>query len=153
ATITGASMAVLEGVKVYTAGTTSSIQAAAEADADAFVGHGSAITSRLRVAGIAVAAGIEVRSAGDLTVDQDWNLATRAGHLGTLSLLAAGNLIVNGNISDGFSSADRSGILLAQDSWNLRLVAGADLGAADALALKPLAGLAAATGSIIVGDV
>src|SRR5262249_49091982 len=130
ATITGARSAVLEGVKVYTASATSAVRAAAEADADAFMGHASDITSRLHVAGVDVAAGIEIRSSGDLTVDQDWNLAARFDHRGTLTLRAAGNLIVNGNISDGFTSADRTGTLLAQDSWNLRLVAGADLASA-----------------------
>lgn len=152
AVITGASSAVLEGVRVYTAAATSSIQAGAEADADLFVSHGNAIIGRLGAVGVAVAAGIEVRSTGDLIVDQDWNLAGRADHQGTLTLLAAGNLIINGNVSDGFSSTVRSGTLLAQNSWNLRLVAGADLGAADALALRPLPGLAAGSGSITVGD-
>ncbi len=152
ASIAVASAAVLEGVKVYTASATSAVQTAAESDADAFIAQSGAIASRLRAPGIAVAAGIEIRSAGDLTVDQDWNLANRGNHLGTLTLRAAGNLIVKGNISDGFSSADSSGTLLAQDSWNLRLVAGSDLAAADPLALTPLAGLAAGAGSIIVGD-
>ena len=65
---------------------------------------------------------------------------------------AAGNLTVLGHISDGFSSADRSGALLDQASWDIRLVSGADFGSANPLAVRPIAALAAGSGSLIVGD-
>ncbi len=42
--------------------------------------------------------------------------------------------------------------LLAQDSWDLRLVAGADINAADALAVRPIAGLATGSGSLRLGN-
>lgn len=79
-------------------------------------------------------AGVEIVSAGDLTVSSDWNLwsATRAGgEPGYLTLRAEGNLNVNGSISDGFNNATRTGTLQAGDSWSYRLVAGADMTAAD----------------------
>ena len=59
-----------------------------------------------------------------------------------LTLRAAGDLTINGNISDGFSNASATGTLQDASSWDLRLVAGADLTSANALAVKPLAGLA-----------
>jgi hypothetical protein len=164
AAITGARAAVLEGVSVYDAAdsihtssfdgvSVDSVMAEAVAHADGFAGHAASILGAISGGGnFTLAAGIEIRGEGDLTLNTDWNLASRASREGTLTLRAAGNLIVKGNISDGFSSADRSGTLLAQESWNLRLVAGADLAAADALALTPLAGLAAGTGTITIGD-
>ena len=78
---------------------------------------------------------------GDLTLNTDWNLASLASREGTLTLRAGGNLNIKGNISDGFSTADRSGALLNAASWDLRLVAGADLTSANATALAPLAAL------------
>ena len=91
--------------------------------------------------------GTEIRTAGDLRVAQPWNLVTpqwRANDQpGTLTLRAGGHLtvssslgMVNDNIIDG-------------RTWNLRLVAGADLAAADAMAtLSPQA--AAGRGSVLL---
>jgi hypothetical protein len=61
---------------------------------------------------------------------------------GSLTLRAAGNLTILGNISDGFSSATSAGVLQDTASWDLRLVSGADLTSASALTVKPLAALA-----------
>ncbi len=80
------------------------------------------------------------------------DLASLVSREGTLTLRAGGNLNIKGNISDGFSTADRSGALLNAASWDLRLVAGADLTSANTTALTPLAALPAASGSLIVGD-
>lgn len=155
-TINGARSAVLEGVSVYNTTATSLVQAQAVNDAQAFSVRAGAIAAGLNLnPAIRVMAGIEIRSAGDLTIDQDWNLFADFGGAmreGTLTLRAAGNLIVNGNISDGFDLAGRDGVLQDAASWNLRLVAGADLGSASALATTPLAGLAANSGTLTVGD-
>jgi filamentous hemagglutinin len=84
----------------------------------------------------------EIQAQGNLTLAQAWDLTTSqwlatgasgaatTGRTGTLSLRAAGDLTVSralGNPNDN---------LLAGDSWNLRLVGGADLGAANPLATQ-----------------
>ena len=117
------------------------------ADNTGFASHAGAIASRLGKAGdpvVHVRAGVEVRSAGDLTLGNNWNLATRpAGEEpGMLTLRAAGNLNLDNNLSDGFnvatpfSSGTTPATLLPGDSWGYRLVAGADADAADPLAVK-----------------
>ncbi|MDQ8731862.1 filamentous haemagglutinin family protein [Bradyrhizobium sp. LHD-71] len=154
ATITGARSTVLEGLSVYESATTEAIKDEAKADATTFATNAGAIAARLGLAPKQVMAGIEIRSNGDLTVDGDWNLyadfATQRE--GTLTLRAAGNLLINGHISDGFHLADRTGILQDAASWDIRLVAGADLDSADALALAPLTELAVGKGSLTVGS-
>jgi filamentous hemagglutinin family protein len=95
-----------------------------------------------------ILSGVEVRSTGDLTLAQDWNLkdSRAGGESGVLTLRAASNLNVNANLSDGFGqvtpmkSGSNPADLLAGNSWSYRLVAGADAGAADPLAVKPAAG-------------
>ncbi|MGX9428578.1 MULTISPECIES: two-partner secretion domain-containing protein [Bradyrhizobium] len=155
--IIGARSAVLEGVSVYTSGTTSAVQVQAVDDAHTFGTHAGAIAAALGLSsrGIELMSGIEIRGTGDLLIDQDWNLFADFGasqREGTLTLRAAGNLIINGNLSDGFDRADRSGVLQDAASWNLRLVAGADLGSASAITTMPLAGLGSNSGTITVGN-
>jgi hypothetical protein len=154
ATITGS--AVLEGVSTYQSTTTGAVKAQAIADAATFASSISAIVTRLGLedADVGVMAGIQIESAGDLTVDGDWNLFAdfAAQREGTLTLRAGGNLNVNGNISDGFDLAGRTGVLQDTVSWDLRLIAGADLTSASAAALRPMAALAAGSGSLIVGS-
>ena len=73
----------------------------------------------------------ELRTAGDLTVDKAWDLTTAQwlanGQAGTLSLRSAGNLTVSSAL--GMPNDN----LLAGDTWNIRLVGGADLAAANPL--------------------
>ncbi|MDM0148335.1 filamentous haemagglutinin family protein [Variovorax sp. J2P1-31] len=150
--LVGARSAVLEGTASYTADTVEAVKAVAVAEAHAFAARAAAIQARLG-SGMQVMAGIEIQSPGDLTLGSDWNLHQdfAGAHEGTLSLRAAGNLVLHGHLSDGFDAADRTGVLQDAASWNLRLVAGADLASADRLALQPLAGLAAGQGSITIG--
>lgn len=107
------------------------------ADTSGYMANKAAIMNALGLSGDARAhlrAGVEIRSSGDLTVSSDWNLwsASRAGgEPGYLSLRAAGNLNINGSISDGFNTVARTAALQTGDSWSYRLVAGADLGAAN----------------------
>ncbi|SCY11929.1 filamentous haemagglutinin family protein [Nitrosospira sp. Nsp13] len=155
--ISGARSVVVEAVKVYdnittltgsgaSSGTTLSLDTV-NTDNTSFASHAAAITSRLGKAGdpaFHVRAGVEVRSAGDLTLSNNWNLATRpAGEEpGMLTLRAAGNLNLDNNLSDGFnvatsfSSGTTPATLLPGDSWGYRLVAGADADAADPLAVR-----------------
>ncbi len=98
-------------------------------------------------------AGVEIVSAGDLTLSSDWNLwsATRAGgEPGYLTLRAAGNLNINGSISDGFNNATRSGALQAGESWSYRLVAGADVSAANMMQTRGGSGDLTVAGNKVV---
>lgn len=91
-----------------------------------------------------VRAGEEVRSSGDLifsSSDYDFDTTTNGiDEPGTLTLRAAGNLLINGNLSDGFDKATVSATagykLDSGDSWSYRLVAGSDLSAADPMAVR-----------------
>ncbi|MDM0087380.1 MULTISPECIES: filamentous haemagglutinin family protein [unclassified Variovorax] len=156
--IQGARSAVLEGVRGYDVAdydgrSVDAVKADAVADAVRFAALAPALAARLGRGDIAIAAGIEIASAGDLVMNGDWNLFRdfAASREGSLTLRAGGNLLLNGHLSDGFDQAGRDGVLQDAASWDLRLVAGADLASADRLALRPLAGLAAGTGSVVVG--
>lgn len=155
--IVGARSAVLEGmarydVADYDGRTVDSVRAQAVADARHFGHAAPAIAARLG-SGIAIMPGIEIRSDGDLALEGDWNLYAdfNASREGTLTLRAAGNLFIGGHLSDGFDLAGRDGVLQDSASWNLRLVAGGDLRSSDALALRPVAALAAGQGTLTVG--
>ncbi len=95
-------------------------------------------------------------AAGDLRLQADWDLSGNryAGEPGNLTLRAAGSLVFNGALSDGFASAAYDAPLLAAGnrSTSYRLVAGADLAAADFRRVQPLASLTPGTGSILIGQ-
>lgn len=88
----------------------------------------------------------EVKAEGDLLLNQAWDLTSaqwRAGDQpGTLTLRAQGNLRVSQSIG---SPNDN---IIVGDTWSLRLAAGADLAAANPLAVLALAQLPAASGSL-----
>ncbi|HEY9153874.1 MAG TPA: filamentous hemagglutinin family protein [Opitutaceae bacterium] len=103
---------------------------------------------------------------GDLTLASTWDLsAFRYGsgnEPGALTLRTPGNLVFNANasLSDGFgpSPATSAGGLwqaplldAGSQSWSYNLIAGADLTAANARQVLPLAQLNANTGSILLG--
>jgi len=92
--------------------------------------------------------GLEIDSTGDLTLTanttninwdlHNWRFNNGAGALtetGILTLRAAGNLNINYSISDGFTTATSS-TLFAGPSWSYRLVAGADMTAANVMAVN-----------------
>ncbi|KZD24080.1 filamentous haemagglutinin family protein [Tardiphaga robiniae] len=156
ATIVGSGSSVLEGVSVYNSGSVDAVRGDAITHANTFLASAAAIAARLNAnaSGVAVMPGIEIRSTGDLVAATDWNLAAdfASARMGSLTLRAAGNLTILGNISDGFSSAALTGVLQNTASWDLRLVAGADLSSASALAVKPLAALGAGSGTLSIGN-
>jgi filamentous hemagglutinin family protein len=155
ATVVGARSAVLEGVAVYDSTSVDAVKAQAVADAQQFASNAGAVAQRLGLSQVSVMPGIEIRSNGDLTLGTDWNLHDSFGaglREGGLTLRAAGNLIVGANLSDGFDAAGRDGVLQDAASWDLRLVAGADLSAAHALAVRQPAQLAAGSGNVVVGS-
>ncbi|MDA7415179.1 filamentous hemagglutinin family protein [Xenophilus arseniciresistens] len=163
ATVQGARSAVLEGVRRYASadGTVESVAPQAISEANAFAGH-TGILPGLggNAAAYTLAAGIEIASEGDLRLGRDWNLFDSFGAAhreGTLTLRAGGNLDIDGHLSDGFDIAGRdngagqAARLQQAASWNLRLVAGADLASVDALATQAPGALAADAGTIRVG--
>lgn len=122
-------------------------------DQQAFVGaDGSrleAIASRLTAGNaslatteVVVRSGIEVRASGDLRVSADWNLPTTqplratAPHAGdtSLTIRAAGNLLVDHSVSAGFvrNPIDTADLADSERGGSITLVAGADLSAAEA---------------------
>ncbi len=163
ATITGASRVTLEAVKVYndisSIGTTSGAGklniSDVATDNDAFMANADAITSRLGMTDDAtfhLSTGVEVRSSGNLTLANDWNLATyrAGGEPGVLTLRAEGDLLLNANLSDGFSSALTTGTLSSGESWSYRLVGGADVTAANPLAVADATALAPEQGDVVL---
>ncbi|WP_428827807.1 filamentous hemagglutinin family protein [Azonexus sp. IMCC34842] len=102
-----------------------------------------------------IRAGVEITSAGDFTISNDLDFSTLRfqGEAGVLTVRAAGNLNINGTLSDGFvangsnTAVSRDAKLSSTgDAWSYRLVAGADAGAAAPLTTK----IAGTEGSIKV---
>ncbi|WP_456668201.1 filamentous haemagglutinin family protein [Bradyrhizobium sp. USDA 3240] len=162
--VIGAREIVVEAVKTYDVSGTPYVDAnlaAADADAQAYIAAATIKTGIGTLTGTSVTAfhlmpGIELRSSGDLQLLQNPSSANSGIDLHTyryngepmvLTLRAAGNLLINGSISDGFaapvSSPDGSIFAIAaplpagSGSATLRLVAGADLAGADPLAVAP----------------
>ncbi len=102
-----------------------------------------------------------VAGSGDIRLASDWNLnpLRHAGEAGVLTVRAGGSLLIDANLSDGFSTATSTGLLQSSPvGWSVRLVSGADTAAADPLATRREAGnavLKLAAGKLVrtgVGD-
>lgn len=117
-------------------------------EASEFIGNQAATIKaalgRTNDSSFSVLAGIEIQSTGDLTLDSNWNLYDwRFGDApGVLTLRAAGSLIFDSSLSDGFAAvtgtATSAAYMLPEEvrnSWSYRLIAGADQGSADLLAV------------------
>jgi filamentous hemagglutinin len=158
---TGANVTV-EGYKNYAASAISGADAATSSiyftDAQAFADNAAAIKSRLGMsdANMHVLPGIQISSTGDLTLDTSWDLSTWRfnGEPGILTLKAAGNLnfwtgtsaTTANALSDGFTSATGSALLSTPSpSWSYRLVAGADVAAANIMAVND-----SGTGNLVI---
>ncbi len=168
---------VIEGYHTYSYNNASQIidaalQSQVENDSASFASNMAAVRSRLfstDPGGILhVRPGVEiVNSGGNLVLNSDWDLSTYrfgpgalgngSGEPGTLTLRAAGNLVFNGALSDGFQAG--GGFPLYQEallpagslSWSYRLVSGADLTAADFHQGTPLLQLTPGAGSLQLG--
>jgi filamentous hemagglutinin len=157
---------------------------AADAAAQAYMANASIIKSSLgSLSGIDnfhLMPGIELRSTGDITLMQnptsanpgiDLHNLRYGGEVAVLTLRAAGNLIINGSLSDGFFgpvtqngpdpiTGGTNGAVYAlaamlpagSRSWSLQLVAGADLSGGDPLGVLPSSSLASGKGSLIFND-
>lgn len=174
-TITNASHILVEGYKVYdltgkveVTGEQGLVDAATkttiQTEGNAFAANISAIETSIFggtvPANVVIAPGVEIiNRTGDLTVGRDanpaddWDLSLlRFGPkqaAGVLTMRAAGDLVFNGSLSDGFdpvaanNASGNSTLWLATlkqqnallptnlQSWSYRLTAGADLSAAD----------------------
>ena len=147
------------GITDLIAGSSSGNQlglATVQADNDAFVAKVNLATLKdaldTGASGFHLRPGVEVRNpvetdisgnavahSGDITLSADWNLnpLRHGGEAGVLTVRAGGTLDLAANLSDGFSSATASGVLQTSPvTWTYRLVAGADGGAADPLAIR-----------------
>lgn len=159
--VIGSRQTRLEGVRTYEASRISEQpDSATNLDATAlgrmareageFAARSDAIGQRLGRGDLTLTSGIEVRSSGDLQVSvneqafdasrRGWNLADWrfGGQAGTLTLRAAGDLRIEGSISDGFTSQGREGLAMpawalsaSPVSWSLVLTGGADLSSAE----------------------
>jgi len=155
ASATGATDVIVEALRTYSDVTTIShgsgngelsIDTVA-ADVAAFMGSAAAI--RQNYAGLVtrVRPGVEVRSAGNLTLATAWDLYSAGrpgGEPGYLTLRAAGDLLLDRSLGDGFDG----GVLQAGQSWTYRLVGGADLAAADPMRTQVADG---SGGDVILG--
>lgn len=105
---------------------------------------------------IHITPGLDIKTTGNIELNTDWNFGdsnlwrygSNKSDAGVFTLRAGGNITFNKSLSDGFSSAAANGILRDDGSWSYRIVAGADGGAADPLALRTQAALAPASGDI-----
>lgn len=172
-TILNASRITVEGYALLPATTIdTTVRNAVFANGGTFAGNTTAIANRLLANNAALAPVLRIRpgaeifnAAGDLTLNTTWDLSSyRFGpqsQPGILTLRAAGNLNFDYNnspklfasLSDGFAGAAYNALLLpaGNESWSYRLVAGADVGAADLLQVKPLSALGATAGSVLLG--
>ncbi|QNQ08560.1 filamentous haemagglutinin family protein [Sphingomonas alpina] len=153
-TITGARSVIAEAYRVYDGiGTIDQgVIDRVSTDAGLFMQNAAAINARL--GGLArVAAGIELRSDGDMELTKDWNLHDLRfdGSAGVLTLRAKGDLLINANLSDGFVDTSTTAALDGNASWSINLTAGANLVSPDSLAVLATGQLAAGKGSVIIG--
>lgn len=151
-TIAGAEAVFAEAFRIYNASSiTSALATAWRGDAQTFMNSAPVNEARLLsrltregwdAEGFHLLPGIEVRSAGDMTLSSGWDLTSWrfAGEPGVLTLRAAGNLILNANLVDHPTPLAGLPGTRGRDSWMFRLAAGSDFGAADPLAVMPGAG-------------
>ncbi len=127
-----------------------------DADNRAFMSNAPTILGAMAIPNAHLRPGVEVVSSGDMTVSvneansaaagkRGWNLAdwrysvpgTSVQEPGVLTLRAAGDLSINGSITDGFSAKNvnlSQWALQGGDSWSYRFTGGAALAAANPLA-------------------
>ncbi|MEO7932814.1 MAG: filamentous hemagglutinin family protein [Chthoniobacterales bacterium] len=169
---------VVEGFRIYqpAGGQIDNAEGDIFNNASQFTSNSAAISQRI-FGGAApfaavITAGAEiVNPAGDLTLSNDWDLSSyRFGPrnaAGVLTMRAAGNLVFNGALSDGFDvnlateipvlyaaplMAYNSQLPANAQSWTYHLSAGSDLSATDFHQVKSLASLSPNMGSLRLGQ-
>lgn len=155
--ITGAKRVDIEAFRAYDASTVDfDLLSTMAADTDAYMANAASMLAGLGVASdsrVHFRAGEEVRSDGDLTLASSVDLFGRryGGEGGSLTLRAAGDLLVDNSISDGLAQQEivpfyPRDVVQTGESWRLRLVAGAALDGADVL------GTNRGAGDIVIGN-
>ena len=145
---------VLEAQRVYTVGSGSVSASAITGYANDHAAFIAAANPAALLGGLKgdVAASLrgatELRTRGDLSIDSAWDLTTSQwlanGQAGTLTLRAGGDL----KVSNALGMPNDK--LLAGDTWNIRLVGGADLSAAKPLATQALLAVATDKGKVLI---
>lgn len=143
AAIRGASKAVLESVSVINAGATldSTTLAGISSNTSSFYAAANATAANYAATQDGLSAIVtphtELRVTGNTKLDTDWNLRTLSqGREGSLTIRSSGNLELAGTLSDGFSGLVATSALATGSAWNINLVAGADLSAANTMAVQ-----------------
>ncbi len=185
-TINGASSIVVEGYRIFDltssgGALSSTVQGNVRSSGITFGNNATTIEGQLLANNSDLSSVLHIRPGaeiinrtGNLTLSADWDLANStlgafrfgptSSEPGILTLRAAGNLVFNGSLSDGFGAppidTNIPGVkplweaqLLAAgtQSWSYRLAAGADFGAADFRQVAPLANLGNNSGSLLLG--
>lgn len=166
AAITGASKVVLESLKVINSGSTINAATLATVSADTTAFYSGAATTvgtyQATSDGLAVivAPHTEIRTTGTTTIGSDLNLATLSqGRDGSLTIRSTGNLVVNNSIGDGFANFTASAAINTGESWNINLIAGADMSAVNhmtTLSDSSMGNISLASGKVIrngTGDI
>jgi filamentous hemagglutinin len=152
ASIQGSAATTLEAFRVYdnSTGAISSTDVAADPsnpmyqDAATFMANAAAITQTLgrsNDASFVLEPGVEIDSSGDLALSTPWDLSTwRFGPNlnipGVLTLRASGGVTIDSALSDGFASPTSYTLPTTPgSSWSYRIVAGADMTAANPLSV------------------
>ncbi len=167
--IDGAERIDIEAYKTYIAsGSVDPLIGTIQSETNTYMTNASQIKNTLNIGNDArfhLLPGVEIQSLGDLNLNTNWDLLgwRYASETGVLSLRAAGNLNINQSLSDGVAAVTNELLGTTRDraqtgtSWSYRLVAGADLAAADSLSvnagvgnitLSPDAQIRTGTGSI-----
>ena len=161
--VIGAGQVTVEGYASYPAaasGLVGDSLANVQNDAATFVTQASGVAPALGgnlKAPIQIVPGIDLWSAGDLTVDTPLDLSGSAWRFGpdsvpgVLTLRAGGNLRIDASINDGFAGVDTYTLpATSARSWSYRLTAGADLASANPLAVTAASPASTATGSVLL---
>ncbi|WP_338447306.1 filamentous hemagglutinin family protein [Pelagerythrobacter marensis] len=153
-TITGARSVIAEAFRVYDEVETidQDVIDLVSGDAADFMQNAPAINARLGEQ-VQLAPGIELRNDGDMELVTDWDLSTMRydGAAGVLTLRAAGDLLINANLSDGFDGTSPEAAMLDGTSWTINLTGGANIASPNSLAVLPQGQLAEGKGSVVIG--
>ncbi|QSA97270.1 filamentous haemagglutinin family protein [Methylococcus sp. EFPC2] len=132
-TVTGAHRVLVEAVKVESVSDFGGLPTW-QGNTEDFMTHAASIGQALG-SEVTIVPGLEISSEGDLTLDDSWDLSTWRYSTdpsdpespktipGILTLRAAGDIVLNQPISDGFDAFNK---LMEGESWSVRLVSGAD---------------------------
>jgi filamentous hemagglutinin family protein len=150
AAVTGADSILVEAVKKYDyTNINTAVQNTITADTNSFASNVAAVMagySQSRDGKTAIIApSVEINSDGDMTVSNDWTIANTMPSGGVLTLRAAGDLTLNGSLSQEQYVAGNT-VTQISNGWSYRLVAGADGQAVNTEAVNQ------GVGSIVIKD-